>query len=74
MRSSGGHCRRGRYRWEKEVHGHIRYPLDGLQAFLKRLQVQQGRLPAPFPGRLPAGGGEAGIVLTSSALATRGDL
>jgi len=37
-------CRRGRYCWEKKVHGHIRYPLDGLQAFLRRLQVQQGRL------------------------------
>ena len=67
-------CRRGRYCWEKKVHGHIRYPLDGLQAFLRRMQVHHGRLPPPFPGRLPAGGGEAAIVLTISALATRGDL
>ena len=48
-------CRRGRYCWERKVHGHIRYPLDGLQAFLRRPQVQRGRLPPPFSGRLPAG-------------------
>jgi len=59
--------RRGRYCWEWKVHGHIRSPLDGLQDFLTRLQVQQRRLPPPFPGRLPAGGGETGNALTRAA-------
>ena len=40
-------------------HDRISYPLAGLQAFVKRLKVQAGRLPRPFPGRLP---GKAGSV------------
>ncbi len=57
VRFPGGHVRRGigeRY-WQQKAHGHISYPLDGLEAFVERLTVQAGRLPRPFPGRLPGG-------------------
>ena len=59
--------RRGRVLLGKEGARTHPLPLDGLQDFLRRLQVQQGRLPPPFPGRLPAGGGETGNALTRAA-------
>ncbi len=53
VRLPGGHTRRGIRFWETKQYGHVRYPLDGLLAFVERLKAQQTRLPRPFPGRLP---------------------
>ena len=50
-RFPGGHVRRGT--WEQKRNGTIMYPLVGLEAFWKAREVQAGRLPRPFPGRMP---------------------
>jgi hypothetical protein len=54
-RYPGGHVRHGAgtHYWEQKQHGCIYYPIESLFAFIERLTVQEGRLPRPFPGRLP---------------------
>ena len=52
-RFPGGHVRRGDRYWEQKRNGTIMYPLEGLEEFWRRLEVQAGRLPRPFPGRMP---------------------
>jgi hypothetical protein len=56
IRFAGGHVRRGKRYGERKVHGHIRYSAEGLVAYIVRSTVQTGRLPRPFPGRLPGRG------------------
>ena len=46
---------RNHRRWESKKHGLIGYPVDGLDEFIRRCEVQAGRLPRPHPGRLPGG-------------------
>ena len=53
VRLPGGQVRHGA--WAAKVNGTICYPVDGLEAFWKAREVQAGRLPRPFPGRLPGG-------------------
>ena len=55
VRFPGGHVRRGDCYWEQKANGTICYSLDALEAFWKAREVQAGRLPRPFPGRLPGG-------------------
>jgi hypothetical protein len=57
IRFPGGHSRRGTRYGERKAHGHIRYPMDGLVAFITGSTLQTGRLPQPVPGRLPGRGG-----------------
>ena len=53
VRLPGGQVRHGA--WAAKVNGTICYPVDGLERFWKAREVQAGRLPRPFPGRLPGG-------------------
>ncbi|MDE2580915.1 MAG: hypothetical protein KGL52_04725 [Rhodospirillales bacterium] len=54
VRLPGGHTRRGH--WAAKAAGTICYPIEGLEAFWRAREVQAGRMPRPFPGRLPKGG------------------
>jgi hypothetical protein len=61
-RFPGGHVRRGNRSWDEKRNGTILYPVEALETFVERLRVQEGRLPRPFPGRLPGAAKRKGDV------------
>jgi hypothetical protein len=53
VRLPGACSRRGD--WPEKKHGRICYSVAELERFWKAREVQAGRMPRPFPGRLPRG-------------------
>jgi hypothetical protein len=53
LKVEGAHIGQGGRLWKQKRHGHVLYPRDGLDEFIAKQAVQNGRLPRPISGRMP---------------------